>query len=176
MFQKSAGIGIGNPARKRRRVTGAQQGRHVTPALIGIRRTITKWPDPLAPGKGNSGVERIFPRIFKGLGGGFRVDPDRAQVRGDSLRTEPAPCQRSAARGGKARIVDISKLRAAFDYGIYRRLTFVFPTTLIQLADKVDAQFMACRRILAEVVERERVERMRIERLGNPGRRREFAA
>ncbi len=117
----------GDAPREVKRMTGAHQCSQVAATLIGVGILLREGADAFAPGKAQRCLPGFGARGLPHRGGRLGMDPDRAQRRRDPLFAEAAPRQRRPAGHGKAGIIDIAKLGAAFDDPIDRRIAFAIP-------------------------------------------------
>lgn len=74
------------------------------------------------------------------------------------------PAERGTPSIGKGAIVDITERRHPLDKRFYRRRALAFPAPLTQLSQQIGTQFRARRGISPGIVEREPLQRIRVQR------------
>lgn len=145
-------------------MAGAQHGGKLLATQYFIGWFGGKRTDFSTPREGEGG----FPRPFIGplaRGGGVKVlDSRDSQRRIDSARTISAPRKRFGAAFGEETVIDIAALGEAPDELVERRLALFCPAPFAQLAFQIAAQPGAGRRIALDIMEREPLQSLGIER------------
>jgi hypothetical protein len=132
-------------------------------SIVGLR--YRKRPDPSPSGVSLRCPNRRFVVMRQRRNNG-PFDPRAGQRLADPARSI-TPSRQGAATGlGKRGVIDIARLSAAPDETGNVRLASTCPAALADLSSKIGRKFATGRRITPDIVDRQAMERLLVERLG----------